>query len=56
MVVSGFVVVRGAIFAPVQAGILFGVWVLGVGFWFIRRRNEVSVESLSRQSQANFAL
>lgn len=42
VIVSGFVVVRGAIFAPVQAGILVGVWVLGGGFWFIRGRNEVS--------------
>jgi solute carrier family 7 (L-type amino acid transporter), member 9/15 len=41
VVVSGFVVVRGAIFAPVQAGVLVGVWILGVGFWFARR-SEVS--------------
>jgi L-type amino acid transporter 9 len=44
VVVSGFVVVRGAIFAPVQAGILVGVWVLGVGLWFIRRRGELRAE------------
>jgi L-type amino acid transporter 9 len=37
-----FVIVRGAIFAPVQAGILVGVWFLGGGFWFIRGRSEVS--------------
>jgi L-type amino acid transporter 9 len=42
VLVSGFVVVRGAIFAPVQAGILAGVWLLGVAFWFVRRRGEVS--------------
>ncbi|KAN0099228.1 amino acid transporter [Hyaloscypha variabilis] len=42
VVVSGFVVVRGSIFAPVQAGVLLGVWALGVGFWFVRKRNEAS--------------
>ena len=38
VVVSGFVVVRGAIFAPVQAGILLVVWALGVAFYWIRKR------------------
>jgi L-type amino acid transporter 9 len=37
-VISGFVVVRGAVFAPVQAGILVGIWVIGVVFYFVRRR------------------
>ncbi|OCK73225.1 amino acid transporter [Lepidopterella palustris CBS 459.81] len=32
-IISGFVVVRGAIFAPIQAGILVGVWVVGIGFY-----------------------
>ncbi len=36
-VVSGFVVVRGAIFAPVQAIILVVVWVIGAGFYQTRR-------------------
>jgi len=36
-VVSGFVVVRGAIFAPVQAAVLVAVWVIGVGFYWTRR-------------------
>jgi amino acid transporter len=36
--VSGFIVVRGAIFAPLQAGTLVLVWVLGVGFYFLRLR------------------
>ncbi|KAF4628929.1 hypothetical protein G7Y89_g9223 [Cudoniella acicularis] len=35
--ISGFVVVRGAIFAPVQAVTLIVVWVLGVGFYASRR-------------------
>lgn len=33
VLVSGFVVVRDAIFAPVQAVILLVVWVVGVGFY-----------------------
>jgi L-type amino acid transporter 9 len=37
-VVSGFVVVRGALFAPVIAAVLVGVWVLGLGFYWARRR------------------
>ena len=37
-VISGFVVVRGAIFAPVQAGILVGIWFVGLVFWRFRRR------------------
>ncbi|KAL2816448.1 amino acid/polyamine transporter I [Aspergillus granulosus] len=35
--VSGFVVARGAVFAPFQAGILIGVWTLGVSFYWARR-------------------
>ncbi len=34
--VSGFVVVRGAIFAPPQAGVLILLWVVGVGFYWVR--------------------
>ena len=37
VVVSGFIVVRGAIFAPVQAGILVLVWIIGGGFYLVRR-------------------
>lgn len=36
--VSGFVVVRGAIFAPMLALVLIVVWGLGLGFYHIRAR------------------
>ncbi|KAL2255572.1 hypothetical protein VTK26DRAFT_3102 [Humicola hyalothermophila] len=36
--VSGFVVVRGAAFAPTQALILAGLWGLGLVFYEVRRR------------------
>ncbi|KAJ4350720.1 hypothetical protein N0V95_004507 [Ascochyta clinopodiicola] len=36
--ISGFVVVRGAVFAPVQAAILIAIWVVGAVFYFVRRR------------------
>ncbi|KAK1993764.1 amino acid transporter [Colletotrichum falcatum] len=36
--VSGFVVVRGAIFAPVQALVLVGLWLVGLGFYWARRK------------------
>ncbi|KAK2047195.1 amino acid transporter [Colletotrichum somersetense] len=36
--VSGFVVVRGAIFAPVQALILIVLWLVGLGFYWARRK------------------
>lgn len=35
-VVSGFVVVRGAVFAPVQTIVLFVLWIIGVGFYQTR--------------------
>jgi L-type amino acid transporter 9 len=35
-VISGFVVVRGAVFAPVQAGVLVGVWGVGIVFYYAR--------------------
>jgi L-type amino acid transporter 9 len=43
--ISGFVFVRGAVFAPVQATVLLCVWVLGAVFyfvrlWFLKRRTE----------------
>jgi solute carrier family 7 (L-type amino acid transporter), member 9/15 len=41
VLVSGFVIVRGAIFAPFQAGTLVAVWIFGLGFWFVRKRNGV---------------
>ncbi len=31
--VSGFIVVRGAVFAPVLAAVLIAVWLVGVGFY-----------------------
>ena len=36
-IVSGFVVARGAVFAPVQAGVLVVVWAMGLGFYYTRR-------------------
>ncbi|KAH7116113.1 solute carrier family 7 protein [Dendryphion nanum] len=36
--ISGFVVVRGALFAPVQAAILVAIWVVGVIFYYVRKR------------------
>jgi solute carrier family 7 (L-type amino acid transporter), member 9/15 len=35
-IVSGFVVIRGAIFAPVLALVLIGLWVAGVLFYWVR--------------------
>lgn len=37
VLVSGFVVVRGALFAPVQAIIIVAIWVLGVIFYKTRQ-------------------
>ena len=34
--ISGFVVVRGAVFAPIQAAILVGIWVAGAAFYYLR--------------------
>ncbi|KAH7140181.1 amino acid/polyamine transporter I [Dactylonectria estremocensis] len=39
LVVSGFVVARGAAFAPLQALIVVAVWVLGLGFYKARKRH-----------------
>jgi L-type amino acid transporter 9 len=36
--VSGFVVIRGAIFAPMLAFVLIVVWALGLGFYWLRKR------------------
>ncbi|PWY96113.1 amino acid transporter [Aspergillus sclerotioniger CBS 115572] len=36
--VSGLVVTRGAIFAPMQAVVLIGVWAVGLGFYGGRRK------------------
>lgn len=38
-VVSGFVVIRGAVFAPVPAIVLVVVWIVGLGFYWIKRWN-----------------
>lgn len=35
-IISGFVVVRGAVFAPIQAAILVGIWVAGAAFYYLR--------------------
>jgi solute carrier family 7 (L-type amino acid transporter), member 9/15 len=37
-VVSGFVVVRGAVFAPILAAVLVGLWGGGLAWYFVRRR------------------
>ncbi|PYI09719.1 amino acid transporter [Aspergillus sclerotiicarbonarius CBS 121057] len=37
-VVSGFVVTRGGMFAPQQAGVLVAVWAIGLGFYGARRQ------------------
>lgn len=36
-IVSGFVVARGAVFAPFQAAVLLGVWGVGLVFYWGRR-------------------
>lgn len=35
-VISGFVVIRGAVFAPVQAGVLLAIWLLGAVLFPVR--------------------
>jgi len=37
-VVSGFVVIRGAIFAPVLTWVLVGVWFIGAWFYWVRMK------------------
>lgn len=37
-IVSGFVVIRGAVFAPVQAIILIVLWSIGLVFYWARKR------------------
>ncbi|KAI1470553.1 amino acid transporter [Daldinia caldariorum] len=37
-VVSGFVVIRGAFFAPVLAIVVIAVWIIGLGFYWIKKR------------------
>ncbi|KAL1871119.1 hypothetical protein Daus18300_004864 [Diaporthe australafricana] len=39
--VSGFVLVRGAVFAPVPALVLVVVWAVGIVFYVVRRRQAV---------------
>jgi L-type amino acid transporter 9 len=34
--ISGFVVVRGAVFAPIQAAVLVGIWVVGLVCYVLR--------------------
>jgi L-type amino acid transporter 9 len=34
--ISGFVVVRGAVFAPIQAAVLVGIWTVGIVCYFVR--------------------
>jgi L-type amino acid transporter 9 len=35
-IISGFVVIRGAVFAPTQAAILVGIWVAGGVLYYVR--------------------
>ncbi|KAF2026387.1 amino acid transporter [Setomelanomma holmii] len=35
-IISGFVVIRGAVFAPIQAAILVGIWLAGAAFYYVR--------------------
>lgn len=42
--VSGFVVIRGAAFAPVQALVLVGLWGLGLYIYWAQKRNLVETE------------
>lgn len=37
-IVSGFVILRGAAFAPAQALVLFALWILGVVFYHVNTR------------------
>ncbi|KAF2709119.1 amino acid transporter [Pleomassaria siparia CBS 279.74] len=37
-IISGFVVVRGALFAPIQAAVLLGIWVVGGVYYYVRWR------------------
>lgn len=46
-VINGFVVVRGAVFAPIQAAILLGIWLVGAVFyyvrlWLVKKRGDVA--------------
>lgn len=41
-VVSGFVVIRGAFFAPVLALVVIVVWIIGLGYYWIRKRLAVT--------------
>ncbi|KAI1382663.1 amino acid transporter [Hypoxylon trugodes] len=36
--VSGFVVIRGAFFAPVLALVVIVVWIIGLGFYWVKKR------------------
>jgi Flp pilus assembly protein TadB len=39
-IISGFVVVRGAVFAPIQAGILLGIWAIGLLYFYVKKNLE----------------
>lgn len=45
--VSGFVLVRGAVFAPVPALVLVAVWVVGVVFYVVRRTHAARAGQVS---------
>ena len=38
-IVSGFVVIRGAIFAPLLAMVMVSVWILGLGFYRLGQKS-----------------
>ena len=37
-IVSGFVVVRGAVFAPIPAMVLILIWIIGLAYYVVRQR------------------
>lgn len=38
VLVSGFVVIRGAVFAPQLAAVIIGVWIVGLVYYWIKKR------------------
>lgn len=43
-VISGLVVIRGAIFATVQAVVLIAIWMVGLVFYYLRRRSSRRID------------
>ncbi|RGP80267.1 hypothetical protein FLONG3_1568 [Fusarium longipes] len=53
VIVSGFVVVRGAIFAPIQAMIIIAIWVLGLAFYKAHAVAIKGPQSLNKNLEAS---